>query len=203
MEKRAKAKWCLVGCLIVVLVLLVGSLVIPGRLAGAVKSVATNEFAGKLRALWEQEAAREPTLTEMSVESISIDKISYQPVVILKEKDGTLYLPIWIGFVEADAITVVLEGIEMPRPLTADLLCSIIDRMEASVDYIVINDLKDNTFYANLVINIDWTQMEIDSRPSDAIAIALRARVPIYVEKAVLEQAAFEPDRETGKYTTM
>ena len=203
MVKLSNAKWCLLGCLIVMLVLVGSSVFVPNRLANAVKWVANNDFACKLRALSQQEAAGEDILIEMVVETIGVSKIDYLPVVILKEKGGELHLPIWIGLIEANAILVILEGVEVPRPLTPDLLCSIIDRMGASVDYIVINDIQNNTFYANITVNANWTQMQIDSRPSDAIAIALRVRVPIYVEKAVLEKAGIQPDREAGKYTIM
>lgn len=203
MGRLSKAKWCLLGCLIVVLVLIAGSVFIPGRLTGAVNWVANNDFAGKLRGLPEREVAQEDTLIEMVVERVGVMEIGYQPVIILKEKGGELYLPIWIGPLEANAISVVLEGIEMPRPLTPDLLCSILDRMGVSVDYIVINDLKNNTYYANISANANWTQMEIDARPSDAIAIALRVRAPIYVEKSVLDKAGIQPEQETDKYTIM
>jgi len=203
MGRLSKAKWCLLGCLIVVLVLIAGSVFIPGRLTGAVNWVANNDFAGKLRGLPEREVAQEDTLIEMVVERVGVMEIDYQPVIILKEKGGELYLPIWIGPLEANAISVVLEGIEMPRPLTPDLLCSILDRMGVSVDYIVINDLKNNTFYANISANANWVQMEIDARPSDAIAIALRVRAPIYVEKSVLDKAGIQPEQETDKYTIM
>lgn len=203
MGRLSKAKWCLLGCLIVVLVLIAGSVFIPGRLTGAVNWVANNDFAGKLRGLPEREVAREDTLIEMVVERVGVMEIDYQPVIILKEKGGELYLPIWIGPLEANAISVVLEGIEMPRPLTPDLLCSILDRMGVSVDYIVINDLKNHTYYANISANANWVQMEIDARPSDAIAIALRVRAPIYVEKSVLDKAGIQPEQETDKYTIM
>jgi len=197
----SKTKWCLLGCVIVVLVLVVGSILVPGRLTNAVKWMANNDFAGKLRALSEQETDQESTLIEMVVETVGVSKIDYQPVVILKEKGGELYLPIWIGPLEANAISMVLEGVETPRPLTPDLLCSIIDRMGARVDYIVINDLQDNTFYSNIALDANWIQMEIDARPSDAIAIALRVGAPIYAEKAVLGKAGIRPDHKTDKYT--
>ena len=203
MGRLSKAKWCLLGCLIVVLVLIAGSVFIPGRLTGAVNWVANNDFAGKLRGLPEREVAREDTLIEMVVERVGVMEVDYQPVILLKEKGGELYLPIWIGPLEANAISVVLEGIEMPRPLTPDLLCSILDRMGVSVDYIVVNDLKNHTYYANISANANWVQMEIDARPSDAIAIALRVRAPIYVEKSVLDKAGIQPEQETDKYTIM
>jgi len=188
---------------IVVLVLVVGSIFVPGRLTNAVKWMTNNDFAGKLRALSEQETDQESTLIEMVVETIGVSKIDYQPVVILKEKGGELYLPIWIGPLEANAISMVLEGVETPRPLTPDLLCSIIDRIGVRVDYIVINDLQDSTFYSSIALDANWIQMEIDARPSDAIAIALRVGAPIYAEKAVLDKVGIRPDLKTDKYTIM
>ena len=201
MGKLSNVKCCLFGCLIIVLVLVASSIFIPNRLTSTVKWLANNDFAGKIRELSGQEARRANTMTEMVVETIGINKIDYVPVVILKEKGGELYLPIWIGPLEANAIAVMLEEVEVPRPLTPDLLCSIIDRMGASVDYIVINDLQDNVFYANIILNADWMQMEIDARPSDAIAIALRVKAPIYVAKAVLEKAGVQPEDKRDRYT--
>jgi len=202
MGKLSNAKWCLLGGLIVILVLIAGSVFIPGSIASAVKWVANSDLAYKIRVPSEQATNQEYEMIEMVVEGTGISKINYQPVVILKEKGGELRLPIWIGFAEADAISVVLEGVEVPRPLTPDLLCSVIDGTGANLDYIVINDLQDNVFYASLILNANWTQMEIDARPSDAIAIALRVRAPIYVTKAVLEKAGVLPELDTAEYTT-
>ena len=114
----------------------------------------------------------------------------------LKERGGERYLPIVIGPAEANAISVVLEGIEMPRPLTPDLLRSIIDRIGVSVDSIVITDIQNNTFYANIILNANWTKIEIDARPSDAIAVALRVRAPIYVEESVLDKLGIQPEHD-------
>ena len=189
MGRLSKVKWCLLGCLIVVLVMVASSIFAPNQLTDAVKWLADSDLAGKLRAPTQQEEVREDSLIEMVVETIGVSEIDYHPVVILKEKRGEIYLPIWIGLLEANAISVVLEGTEVPRPLTPDLLCSTIDRMGASVDYIVINDLKNATFYANIALSANQVQMRIDARPSDAIAIALRVGAPIYVEKAVLDKA--------------
>ncbi len=203
MRRLSKTKWCLFGCLIIVFVFVAGSVFVPNGLTNAVRWVADNDFASKLRALPKQEEIQEDTLIEMVVESIRVSKINYQPVLILKEKGGDLYLPIGIGLIEADAISVVLEGVELPRPLTPDLLCSIIDRIGASVDYIVIDDLQNQTFYANVALHANWMQMDIDARPSDAIAIALRVKAPIYATKSVLEKAGVLPDREPDRYITL
>ncbi len=132
----------------------------------------------------------------MVVDSISVSEIGYQPMVILKEKDKERYLPIWIGLAEANAIGIILEGIHMPRPLTHDLLCSVANVVGANVNSIIINNLRNNTFYAKIILSVNWKQIEVDSRPSDAIAIALRVGAPIYVEEAVLDKAGLQLDHK-------
>ena len=201
MGMLSKVKWVLLGCLIIVFVLVASSVFVPNGLINTVQWLASNDFATKLRPPSEREVLQEDTLIEMVVERVVTSQINYQSVIILKEKDGELLLPIWIGLVEGDAIWVILEEVEVPRPLTPDLLCSILDRMEARVDCIVINDFKNQIFYAKISVNANWTQMNIDSRPSDAIAIALRVNAPIYVEKSVLDKAGIQPEQETERYT--
>lgn len=201
MERLNKVKWCLIGCVIVVLVLLVGSVFVPGGLTNAVRWVANGDPVYKLRGLSGQKPEPGKALVEMVVETVGVSSIDYQPVAILKEKDGGLYLPISIGLAEATAIAVVLENAEVPRPLTPDLLCAIVEKMGATVEQIVINDLRNHTFFASITLKVNWTQIEIDARPSDAIAVALRAKVPIYVEKAVLDKAGIQREDKTEKYT--
>jgi uncharacterized protein len=138
-------------------------------------------------------------MIEMTVDSIRVSLMNYQRVVILKEKTAERYLPIWIGPSEADAIAVKLQGVSVPRPLTHDLLCSVIDALGATISSIVVSDLKNDTFYAKILLSVDGEQMEVDSRPSDALALAVRADVPIFAEDAVLEKAGILLDRETGK----
>lgn len=138
-------------------------------------------------------------MIEMNIDSIRVSLMNYQRVVILKEKDARRYLPIWIGPAEADAIAVKLQGVNVPRPLTHDLLSSVIDSLGASIDSIIVNDLKSDTFYAKIVLNVDGGQVEIDSRPSDALALAVRAEVTIYADEAVLDKAGILLDEETGK----
>jgi len=138
-------------------------------------------------------------MIEMTIDSIRVSLMNYQRVVILKEKMSERYLPIWIGPAEADAIAVRLQGVTVPRPLTHDLLRTIIDALGASIDFIIVSDLKNDTFYAKLILNIDGGKMEIDSRPSDALALAVRAEVPIYAEETVLDKAGIILDKETGK----
>jgi len=138
-------------------------------------------------------------MIEMTIDSIRVSLMNYQRVVILREKKAGRYLPIWIGAAEADAIAVKLQGVTVPRPLTHDLLVLVIDSLGATVDSIIVNDLKSDTFYAKVILNVDGGQVEIDSRPSDALALAVRAGVPIFVDEAVLDKAGIVLDEETGK----
>ncbi|MEE9400075.1 MAG: bifunctional nuclease family protein [Dehalococcoidales bacterium] len=138
-------------------------------------------------------------MIEMSIDSIRISLMNYQRVVILKEKMAKRYLPIWIGPAEADAIAVKLQGVNVPRPLTHDLLGLVIDSLGANIDSIIVSDLKSDTFYAKIVLSVDGGQIEIDSRPSDALALAVRADAPIYADEAVLDKAGILLDEETGK----
>ena len=135
-------------------------------------------------------------MIEMSVEGIRVSLMNYQRVVILKEKDADRYLPIWIGPAEADAITVRLQDVSVARPLTHDLLRDVLERLGAQVDSVIVNDLADDTFYARILLNVNGERIEIDSRPSDAIALAVRVQVPIFAEDAVLEKAGVQLDQE-------
>lgn len=138
-------------------------------------------------------------MIEMSIDSIRVSMMNYQRVVILKEKLSDRYLPIWIGPAEADAIAVKLQGVAVPRPLTHDLLNSVIDTLGGVVNSIIVNDLKNDTFFAKVIIDSSGKQMEIDSRPSDALALAVRTGVPIYADESVLDKAGILLDGETGK----
>ena len=141
-------------------------------------------------------------MIEMTVDSIRVSLMNYQRVVILKEKEAERYLPIWIGPAEADAIAVKLQDVNVPRPLTHDLLRSVIDALGATVDSIIVSDLKNDTFFAKIILNVDRGQMEIDSRPSDALALAVRTEAPIYADEVVLDKAGILLDKETGKPLT-
>ncbi len=138
-------------------------------------------------------------MIEMVIDSIRVSLMNYQRVVILKEKESDRYLPIWIGPAEADAIAVKLQDVTVPRPLTHDLLRSVIDALGATVNSIIVSELKNDTFYAKIVLSVDGGQMEVDSRPSDALALAVRADVPIYADELVLDKAGIFLDKETGK----
>ncbi|MCK5586161.1 bifunctional nuclease family protein [Candidatus Bipolaricaulota bacterium] len=138
-------------------------------------------------------------MIEMTIDSIRVSLMNYQRVVILKEKYSNRYLPIWIGPSEADAIAVKLQNVELARPLTHDLLQSVIASLGAKPDYVVVNDLQKDTFYAKLALNANGDDIEVDSRPSDALALAVRADIPIYAEETVLSKAGIILDEETGK----
>jgi bifunctional DNase/RNase len=138
-------------------------------------------------------------MIEMVVDSIRVSLMNYQRVVILKEKDTNRYLPIWIGAAEADAIAVKLQGVPVPRPLTHDLLQSVVDAFGGKIQSIVVNDLKNDTFFAKILIAVNGSQMEIDSRPSDAIALAVRVSAPIFADESVLDRAGIWLDKESGK----
>src|SRR5438876_8021366 len=135
-------------------------------------------------------------LVEMVVESVRVNLQTYQRVVVLKEKGTDRYLPIWIGNNEADAIVIQLQNVPVPRPQTHDLLKSVIGQLGAKVSHIVVNDLNDEVFYARINIDLDGKHVEIDSRPSDAIALAVRMQAPIYAEDTVLDKAGVALDSE-------
>ena len=139
-------------------------------------------------------------MVEMTIESVRVSLMNYQRVVILKDKESDRYLPIWIGPAEADAIAVQLQEVAVPRPLTHDLLNSVITALGGSVQSIIVNDLANDTFYARILLDVDGKSLEIDSRPSDALALAVRVKVPIFAEESVLEKAGVILDPETGKF---
>jgi len=141
----------------------------------------------------------EGIMLEMVIDSIRVSLANYQRVVILREKDSDRYLPIWIGPAEAEAIAMKLQDVSVPRPLTHDLLRSVIYGLGAAVSHIIVSDLHDDTFFAKIVLESDGKTLEVDSRPSDAIALAVRVKVPIYVEESVLDKAGIVLDKETGK----
>ena len=138
-------------------------------------------------------------MVEMTIESIRVSMLNYQRVVILKEKSAERFLPIWIGPAEADAIAVKLQEVTVPRPLTHDLLSSVIDALGASVNSIIICDLRNDTFFAKIILAVNGKNIEVDSRPSDAIALAVRVKAPIFADESVLNKAGIIIDPETGK----
>jgi bifunctional DNase/RNase len=135
-------------------------------------------------------------MIKVTIDSIRASLLSQHRVVVLKEEDLERYLAIWIGPYEADAITIKLQGVEIARPLTHDLLEQTIGRLGGTVSHVVVNDLHDDTFYARVVVDKDGERIELDSRPSDAIALAVRVRSPIFVSESVMERAGITPDEE-------
>ncbi len=135
-------------------------------------------------------------MVEVTIDSVRVSLMSQHRIVVLKDMQAARYLPIWIGPFEADAITIELQGVEVARPLTHDLLKSLISKLGAEVEQVAITDLKSDTFYAQITLKIDGRRMEIDSRPSDAIALAVRTRVSVYVSDEVMEQAAIAPEED-------
>ncbi len=125
----------------------------------------------------------------MQIKALMLDPSSQLPVVVLRDEEGRLFLPIWIGAPEANAIALRIEGVEPPRPMTHDLLRSALERLGAAVEKVVICDLRDNTFYALIHLNREGEALTLDSRPSDAIALALRVGAPIFVLRSVLDKA--------------
>ncbi len=134
-------------------------------------------------------------MRQMKVDKLGIDLLTHDPVVILKDMDGSHYLPILIGPFEATAIALALEGATVPRPLSHDLMRNILESLETALEQVIIHDIKDSTFYAKLILRCDGELQEIDARPSDGIALALRMKAPIYVtDKIVLEEST--PDKK-------
>jgi len=128
-------------------------------------------------------------MIKMTVRGIALDPLTNMPIIILKDADDKRALPIWVGTFEANAIALELEKISTPRPMTHDLIKNILDGLGASVQQVVVNDLKDNTFFAVIEISVNGNVVNIDSRPSDAIALALRVNAPIFVTEKVVTKA--------------
>lgn len=126
---------------------------------------------------------------EMKVRGLTLDPLTNMALVILRDLEGTKALPIWVGIQEANAIALEIEQVPTPRPMTHDLIKNILEGMKATVTRIVVNDLKDSTFYATIFLSLNGQEVHIDSRPSDAIAVALRVKAPIYVTLDVIERA--------------
>jgi len=128
-------------------------------------------------------------LKEVRVSGLSIDPITHTPIVLLKDKESQEVIPIWIGLLEASSIATQLENIKLARPMTHDLMKSILDQLDVVVSRVEVSDLRNNTFYA--IIHVNWNEMDlaIDARPSDAIALALRTKSPIFVHQQVIEKS--------------
>lgn len=137
-------------------------------------------------------------MIEVEIDSIRVSLMSAQRVIVLKAVNAERYLPIWIGHYEAEAIAIQLKNIEIARPLTHDLLKSVIAEMGGDVSHILVSELRDDTFFAHISVNLNGKQLEIDSRPSDAIALAVRVDVPIFVAEKVMAEAGIVPEEGVG-----
>jgi bifunctional DNase/RNase len=131
----------------------------------------------------------EITLQQMQIYGVSFDMVGKQPIVLLKTVDGNRFLPIWIGHPEAAAILMKLQGASTPRPMTHDLLSDLLEQVDAKCERVAVTELRDNTFYASITISMNGSELEIDSRPSDAIALAVRTGTPIFANEGVLDEA--------------
>jgi bifunctional DNase/RNase len=129
---------------------------------------------------------------QMTVTGVRVELPSNTPIVLLREQNGSRFLPIWVGAVEAMAITSALEGVTPPRPLTHDLLVNVVDSMDASIERIVVTELRNNVYYADLVLTLSGRQVTVSSRPSDAIALSVRTGAPVFANRSVLDEAAIE-----------
>ena len=136
-------------------------------------------------------------LVPMSIKGLMLDPVSNSPIVVLKDEEEKFFLPIWVGIFEANAIALQLENVTTPRPMTHDLLRNMISELDARVTRVVINDLRDSTFFAQIRLITGDKTLELDARPSDAIALALRTEAPIFVAQTVLDQAqTITPDAD-------
>lgn len=140
-------------------------------------------------------------MVEVVIDSIRVSLISQQRIVILREVDADRYLPIWIGIYEAEAIALALQDVEVARPLTWDLLKNIFTIMDARILRVEVTSLHDDTYYGNIVAEVDGRKIDIDSRPSDAIALAVRAHVPILVSRPILDSVGVVPEEDIQEST--
>lgn len=137
-----------------------------------------------------------PRMIEVEIDSVRVSLTNQQRIVILKEKDEERFLPIWIGLYEAEAITIALQNIQVARPQTHDLLKTLIQSLNTQLVQVEITSLSDDVFYGNLVLETDGMKSHVDCRPSDALALAARTKVPIYVSESVIHQAGIIPEED-------
>ena len=135
-------------------------------------------------------------MQEMVIYGVSFDMVGKQPIVLLKTREGNKFLPIWIGHPEAAAILMRLQGASTPRPMTHDLMNDVLSELNVSCARVAVNELRENTFYASITLNLDGKEVEIDSRPSDALALAVRTSAPIFAAEDVIAESAIEFEHE-------
>jgi len=135
-------------------------------------------------------------MQEMVIYGVSFDMVGKQPIVLLKTRDGNKFLPIWIGHPEAAAILMKLQGANTPRPMTHDLMDDMLEKLQVECTRVSVTELRENTFYASIQLRIDGREVEIDSRPSDALALAVRTQAPIFAHEDVIAESAIEFEHE-------
>ena len=135
-------------------------------------------------------------MQEMVIYGVSFDMVGKQPIVLLKTRDGNKFLPIWIGHPEAAAILMKLQGANTPRPMTHDLMDDMLEKLQIECTRVSVTELRENTFYASIQLKIDGREVEIDSRPSDALALAVRTQAPIFAHEDVVAESAIEFEHE-------
>ena len=128
-------------------------------------------------------------LIPVILKGIILDPVTNMPVLIMQQENATCYLPVWIGVFEANAIALKLDNVKTPRPMTHDLFFDVLEKLNARIRQVIINDLQENTFFAEILLELDAHEIRIDSRPSDAVALAVRCGCPIFVDSSVLERA--------------
>jgi bifunctional DNase/RNase len=135
-------------------------------------------------------------MQQMQIYGVSFDMVGKQPIVLLKTVEGNRFLPIWIGHPEAAAILMKIQGASTPRPMTHDLLSEMLEHLDATCEKVSVTELRDNTFYASITLRVNGSSVEIDSRPSDAIALAVRTQAPIFAADDVIEESSIEFEHE-------
>ena len=135
-------------------------------------------------------------LIEMTIKGLMVDPITNMPIIILRDKDGQRVLPIWVGVFEANAIALQIENVSTPRPMTHDLLSEVLSELDVNCTRVAVTELRENTFYASISLRVNGRELEIDSRPSDALALAVRAGAPIYAADEVIAESAIEFEHE-------
>ena len=133
---------------------------------------------------------------EMVIYGVSFDLVGKQPIVLLKTRDGNKFLPIWIGHPEAAAILMKLQGANTPRPMTHDLMDDMLTELDIACSRVAVTELKENTFYASITLTVNGREVDIDSRPSDALALAVRSGAPIFAAEDVIAESAIEFEHE-------
>jgi len=195
MDRLRRIRWFLIGFLALLSIYLIMVIVWPIGIHNLTKSL------GGLASSVPDDSVFDGIYNEMIVESINVGMYDDPSLLVLKEKEGDLYLPILIGPLEAITISLTLDDVDLERPLMADLLCSLVSMTDTDISNIIIEKLEGTIFYANVCLINNWEKKVLDARPSDAIAIALKMKVPIYVTKEILDNVGVSTKTEIYEQT--